>query len=29
VGQQPPQPQGGVAGQPVPRRPAQPVQQNP
>jgi len=26
-GQQPPQPQGG--GQPVPRRPAQPVQQNP
>merc|ERR1719509_535386 len=27
AGQQPPQPQGG--GQPVPRRPAQPVQQNP
>merc|ERR1719509_486418 len=27
LGQQPPQPQGG--GQPVPRRPAQPVQQNP
>ena len=28
MGQQPPQPQGGLAGQPVPRRPAQPVQQN-